>query len=397
MIYEATEGGRRVSLSNVIFDPETKNHTSVVLESQDEFTGNKWYRFELGNVTDAAARPNRVTEIPEDKRRFQYVDKMAPRIREVVATGGHYQIELLFSKPIDRTLAVDLNNYAVLDPAGAALTLLPGGVKLNETGERLTLHLQSGKLSTGRHTLKVLKLADAKGQNPLTEPLERPFQFNDAINPAAPKPKDRPDSDKLLKGATQIDLDFDRGLPRDGSVQPARFRVVDRERRPLANEVVSVSQPEDNPSRVSLTLKVPVEPGEYAIETNGLSDVFGTIQQQPAYGVFKVKGFVVMRTSLVDWKQAPILRGKELVLAFSERVTPESAKALKNYHLEPAVPITKVDFKAGTEDNPTTIVTLQLAQAPKVPTTVSVDGLILVAIPNEGPQSLPPMRAQNNL
>jgi hypothetical protein len=244
-----------------------------------------------------------------------------------------------------------------------------------------------------------MKLADAKGQNPLAQPLERPFQFNDAINPAAPKPKDRADSDKFLKGATQIDLDFDRGLPRDGALQPARFRLVDRDRRPLANEIVSVSQPEDNPSRVSLKLKLPVEPGEYAIETNGLSDVFGTVQQQPAYGKFKVKGFVVMSTSLVDWKQQPQLRGgKDLVLVFSERITAESAKALKNYHLQPAIPIAKVlEFKPGTDDNPATVVILQLAQPCKDPLTVSVDGLILSAIPNEGPQSLAPMQAQTNL
>jgi len=62
------------------------------------------------------------------------------------------------------------------------------------------------------------------------------------------------------------------------------------------------------------------------------------------------------------------------------------------------MPITKVlDFKPGTEENPTTVVILQLAQPAKEPVTVSVSGLVLVAIPNEGPQSLPPMTAQTNL
>lgn len=400
MIYDAVDGGRRVPLANVYFEPDTKDHTVVAIEAQDDWTGNKWYRFDLGNVTDASAHPNRVREIPEANRRFQYVDKLPPRIREVIANGGEGVIEVQFSKPIEREPALALDNYVVTDPAGSPLKLLPGGTKLNENGDVLTLRLQSGKLSTGRHTLKVLKLADAKGRTPLTKPVERPFQFNDAVNPAPPRPKDRPDADKLTKGATQLDLAFDRGLPRDGTVTPARFRLCDRDHRPLANEVVAVNVSEENPSRVSLKLKESIDiPGEYTIETNGLSDVFGTPQTQPFYARFKVKGFVVLRSSSLDWKQAPLLQGgRRLVLTLTERVTKTSAQDLSHYHLQPAVPIARLeDFKLGNEDNPTTVIILQLQQPVKETLTVSVDGLILSAMPSDGPQSLPPVNAQANM
>jgi len=400
MIYDAVDGGRRVPLANVYYDPDTKDHTVVAIEAQDEWTGNKWYRFDLGNVTDATAHPNRVREIPEANRHFQYVDKLPPRIREVIANGGERQIELQFSKPINRDLALDLANYVVSDPAGASLTLLPGGSQLNETGDRLTLRLQSGKLSTGRYTIKVLKLADAKGRTPLNGVMERPFQFNDAINPAPPKPLDRPDADKLVKGATQLEVVFDRGLPRDGSVTPARFRLCDRDRHPLPNEVTAVNQPEETPTRVSLTLRDPLDiPGEYLIETNGLSDVFGTAQTEPIYAHFKVKGFVILRSSMIDWRQPPLLQGgRRLVLTFTERVTKESALDLSHYHLQPAVPITQVEeYKPGNEDNPTTVVVLQLAQPAKETITVSVDGLILSAMPSDGPQTLPPATVQANM
>lgn len=400
MIYDAADGGRRVPLANVYYDPDTKDRTVVAIEAQDDWTGNKWYRFDLGNVTDASSHPNRVREIPEANRRFQYVDKMPPRIREVIANGGEGVIELQFSKPIEREPALVLDNYAVIDPAGAPLKLLPGGTKLNENGDVLTLRIQSGKLSTGRHTLRVSKLADAKGRTPLTKPLERPFQFNDAVNPAPPRPKDRPDADKLTKGVTQLDLAFDRGLPRDGTVTPQRFRVCDRDRRPLANEVVAVNVSEEIPSRVSLKLKEPLDiPGEYTIETNGLSDVFGTPQTQPFYARFKVKGFIVLRSSSLDWKQPPLLQGgRRLVLTMTERVTKASAQDLSHYHLQPAVPITRLEeYKPGNEDNPTSIIVLQLGQAVKEALTVSVDGLILSAMPSDGPQSLSPIVAQPNM
>lgn len=400
MIYDAVDGGRRVPLANVYYDTDTKDRTVVAIEAQDDWTGNKWYRFDLGNVTDATTHPNRVREIPEANRRFQYVDKLPPRIREVVANGGEGQIELQFSKPVARDLAMQLDNYVVSDPAGAPVKLLPGGMQLNETGDRLTLRIQSGKLSTGRHTLTVLKLADAKGRNALTKPLERPFQFNDAINPAPPKPLDRPDADKLTKGVAQFDLAFDRGLPRDDTVTPARFRICDRDRRPLPNEVVAVNRSEENPSRVSLKLKEPLEiPGEYLVETNGLSDVFGTAQTQPFYAHFKVKGFVVLRSSSIDWKQPPLLQGgRRLVLTFTERVTKESANDLSHYHLQPSVPIARLEeFKPGNEDNPTSVVVLQLAQPVKESLTVSIDGLILSAMPSDGPQTLLPIVAQPNL
>lgn len=400
IIYDAVDGGRRVSLTNVYYDPETKDHTVVAIEAQDEWTGNKWYRFDLGNVTDASTRPNRVREIPEANRRFQYVDKLPPRIREVIANGGEGVIEVQFSKPIDRGLALQLENYIVSDPAGAPLKLLPGGTQLSENGDLLTLRLQSGKLSTGRHTLKVLQLADANRRNALTAPIERPFQFNDAVNPAPPKPKDQPDADKLVKGATQLDVVFDRGLPRDGSVTAERFRLCDRDRRPLSNEIVAVNQGEENPTRVSLKLNSPLEvPGEYLIETNGLSDVFGTVQTQPFYARFKVKGFVVLHSSSIDWKQPPLLQGgRRLVLTLTERVTKESAQTLSHYHLQPNIPIARLEeFKPGNEDNPTTVLVLQLAQPVKDPLTISVEGLILSALPSEGPQSLPPVTAQTNL
>ena len=391
-IYEGSEGGRRVPLANVLFDPEVKNHTAILVEAADDFVGNKWYRLELGNVVDTAVHPNRVKEVPAEKCRFQYLDKRPPRLREVVAVGGDFQIELQFSKPVARNLATDAANYVVLDPDKKPVAVLASGIELSETGDRVTLKLQAGRLQPGQHQLRILQLADAKGHNPLTQPIERPFQFNDAVNPSAPKVKGY----ELANGNRRLRLEFDRSLAREGSIEAGNFRILDKDKRPTGITVRSVQPVADAPTRLTVDLSRAPGPGQYFIEVSGVADVFGTVQETPAVSGFLVRGIAQIQSQLVDWQQAPVLRdGRTLVLTLTERVTKESAADLTHYQLDPATPIARlVDFKPGTEDLPVTIVTLELASPVQGKLSLAVTGLIMEAARASGPQSLPARQVQ---
>ena len=391
-VYDGTEGGRRVPLANVVFDPEVKNHTAVLLEAADEFIGNKWYRLELGNVTDTAVRPNRVKDVPEAKRRFQYTDKRPPRLREVVATGGEFQVELQFSKPIDKALATDIGNYEVLSPAKQAIPLVEGGATLNDAGDRVTLKLRAGKLSAGQHQLRIRRMAELKGGNPINEPIERSFQFNDGINPTGPKVKGY----ELADGNRRLRLEFDRTLARDGDFDLSKFHILDRDKRPTGIEVRSVQRVADALTRITVELSRAPGPGQYFVEASGVEDVFGTAQETPVVAGFIVRGIATIQSQLIDWQQMPLLRdGRTLVLTFSERITKESAADLTHYRLAPTQAIARlVEFKPGTEELPATTVILELAKPCQGPLSITVDGVVIEAARSMGPQSLPPRSVQ---
>ncbi len=391
-VYDGNEGGRRVPLANVLFDPEVKNHTAVLVEAADEFVGNKWYRLDLGNVTDTAVHPNRVKDVPEANRRFQYTDKRPPRLREVMATGGEFQIELQFSKPIDKALATDIGNYEVLTPAKQVIPLVEGGATLNDAGDRVTLKLRAGKLSAGQHQLRVHRMAELKGGNPITTPIERSFQFNDGISPTGPKVKGY----ELADGNRRLRLEFDRTLAREGGFDVSKFRILDRDKRPTSIEVRSVQRVADALTRITVELSRAPGPGQYFVEASGVEDVFGTAQETPVVAGFIVRGIATIQSQLIDWQQMPLLRdGRTLVLTFSERITKESAADLSHYRLIPAQTIARlVEFKPGTEELPATTVILELAKPCQGPLSIAVDGVVIEAARSIGPQSLPPRSVQ---
>lgn len=392
------DGGQRGKRLNVVgaeFDKEDKTGATVQLEGNDDFVGGKSYVIDITGVTDRAVKPNPVEEKGAMNREFTYKNVLPPRLGEVVASGGKFEVALTFNATVDPTLARDEGNYTLVDPDKKPLRLLKGGIKIDDVGTTVALRLESQRLSTGQYQLTIAKMADRQG-NVTTAPIERPFAFNDSSDgkpPAVTSVEGTKEKGRVSREDRTLRLQFDRAIERESAAAAERYRVLDSERRAI--EVQSVAQASDDPARVVLQLARELgAAGQYAVETNGLLNVFGVAQTAPVSTNFQVGGASFRPASLIEWSQPPLLRpgGQLLVLSIRPRISEESARVLANYEFEPAtVKILKVEkFDSGTDENRVSVVTLRLAAPARVAFTVSAQNLLLEGRKERGPQSLRP-------
>ena len=396
------DGGQRGKRLNVVgaeFDRDDPSGATVVIEANDDFVGGRSYVIDITGVTDRAAKPNPLTEKSALNREFRYVNVLPPRLGEIVAVGGRFEIALTFNAPVDPALASDEANYTLADSEKKPLRLLKGGIRLDDAGTTVTLRLEPQRLAAGQHHLTVAKMADRQG-NVTTVAITRPFAFNDAGDhkpPTLVTVEGSREKGKVTREDRTLRLQFDRALDRESASAAARFRVLDSERRPLALE--SAAPASDDPARVVVQLASALGgAGQYHVETNALANVFGDVQPAPVSTSFQVLGVSFRAASLIDWAQAPLLRGggQFLVLTIRPRISEETARNLANYECDPpAVKIQKIEsFDLGTEENRVTTVTLRLAVPVREAFSVSVQNLIIEGRKERGPQWL---RARSTL
>lgn len=390
------DGGQRGKRLNVVgaeFDTDDRSGASVMLEANDDFVGGRSYVIDITGVTDRAAKPNAVTEKSALNREFRYVNVLPPRLAEIVAVGGKFEIALTFNSRVDPALAGDEANYTLVDAGKKPLRLLKGGIRIDEAGTTVTLRLEPQRLSAGQHRLTVAKMADRQG-NVTTAAIERPFAFNDAGDhkpPALVAVEGAREKGRVTREDRTLRLQFDRAIDRESAAAAGHFRVLDSERRPLALQ--SVSPASDDPARVVVQLASPLGgAGQYLVETTGLANVFGDVQSAPGSAPFQVLGVSIRAASLIDWAQAPLLRGggQFLVLSIRPRISEETARNLANYEFEPpTVKIEKLEsFDLGTDENRVTTVTLRLATPAREAFAVSAQNLIIEGRRERGPQWL---------
>ncbi len=395
-IYQMDGGqrGKRLNVVGAEFDKEDKAGATVMLEASDDFVGGKTYVLDITGVTDRAVKPNPVDEKSGMNREFSYKNVLPPRLTEVVATGGKFEIALTFNSPLELALARDEANYTLIDADKKPLRLLKGGIQVDDAGTTVTLRLEPQRLTAAQHQLTVARMADRQG-NVTKAAIERSFGFNDAADrkpPALESVEGTIQKGSVTQEDRTLRLKFDRALDAESAADKSHFRVLDSDRRPI--ELQSVAAASDDPTRVVVQLARTIgRAGSYAVETSGLLNVFGVAQLSPATSAFEVKGGSITRPSLADWVQAPLLKsgGQLLVLSIRPRITEESARTLANYEIEPAtVKIAKVEsVDLGTDENRVTTVTLRLA-APAREATVAVQNLLLEGRKERGPQSLRP-------
>lgn len=392
---EAGQPGKRLNIVGAETDKEDKTGATVVLEAADDFVGGKSYVLTVTGVTDDAAKPNSVEEKSASNREFRYVNILPPRLSEVVATGGKFEVALTFNSPVDALIARDEANYVLIDSDQKPLRLLKGGVKIDEAGTTVALRLESQRLSGGQHQLTVIKMSDRQG-NATTAPIVRTFAFNDGSDrrpPAVLSVKGSGANDSVIQTDQTIRLQLDRAVDRESASVIARYRVLGSDFRNISIKSAAVSS--DDPSRVVLQLADKIGGvGDYTLETNGLINVFNVPQAAPATTIFKVGGTDIRASSLIDWAQPPLLRsgGQLLVLSIRPRVSEESARAIANYTFEPdTVKVLKVEkFDLGTDENRVTVITLRLATPLKEGFTVWAQNLMLEGRPQRGSQYLKP-------
>lgn len=385
--------GKRLNAVGVEFDRDDPSGSTVMLEVADDFVGGRTYTIDLTGVTDRAVKPNAVEEKTATDREFRYVNLLPPRLGEVVAVGGKFEIALTFGAPLEPAMAKDEGNYALADSDKKPLKLLKGGILLDDAGSTVTLKLEPQRLGAGQHRIVISKMADRQG-NTTKLPIERAFAFNDAADRKPPSlvlVEGTKEKGRVTRDDRTLRLQFDRALDRETASSAARFRVLDSEHR--AVDLQSVSVASDDPARVVLQLANPLGgAGQYQVEFNGLMNVFGVGQSAPANLSFQVGGVSFRPASIIDWAQPPLLRdgGQVLVLAIRPRVSEETARNMANYEIEPdSVKIQKVEsFELGSEEDKVSTVTLRLAAPVRETVSVSVQNLLIEGRKERGPQWL---------
>jgi hypothetical protein len=391
--FDRGERGKRLNVVDAAFDKEDKTGVTVLLEANDDFVGGKIYVIDLTGVTDRAVKPNQVEEKSAMNRQFTYKNVLPPRLGDVVANGGKFEVALTFNAPVDPALARDESNYALADPDKKPLRLLKGGINIDDAGTTVALRLEPQRLTAGQHQLTVARMADKLG-NVTKAAIQRPFAFNDSSDhrPPAVASVDGP-TGSLMKDDRIMRLRFDRAIDAESAAVAAHYRVFDTQHRLI--EIESVAPASDDPSHVVLQLAHALGgAGEYAIETSGLINVFGVAQPAPVLTKFQISGATPRPPSFIDWAQAPVLRsgGQVLVLSITPRVTEESARVQSNYEFEPATAkVERIEkFDPGTEDSRVTVITLRLSAPAKEAFTVSAQNLIIEGRPQRGKQYLKP-------
>jgi hypothetical protein len=381
----AGQPGKKLGLADAKLDPQDKTGRTVLIEANEDFVGNDAYQLSVTGVTDRAQKPNLADISAKD---FRYVDVLPPRLLELVATGDRFELRLEFSKPVDPVLAQDESNYSLTGPDKTPVKLLKGAIRLDANS--VILPLAPTRLDSGQFRLVIASLADRQG-NKISAPIDHPFKFSDDNThpPVLQKVEGVPNlpatsTDRSLR------LVFDRTLAPGVDFTPDHYQVLLKDRRPSGSTVQTAQAVADDPTRIRLDLSRPLAPGQYFLETNGLANVFGNIQDTPAPTSFTVSGAIII-PSYIDWAAPPRLAagGRSLVLVLTDRVTKASAAITTNYVLTPALPITSAEItQPGTEDNPQTTITLHLATPATGPETVNVNNLIIESQPSLGPQTL---------
>jgi len=396
---EAGQAGRRMNIVGAELDKEDKTGATVLLEAADEFVGGKTYVITVTGVTDDAAKPNPLDEKGATNREFRYVNILPPRLNEVVASGGKFELALTFNAPLAKEIALSESNYVLMDSDKKPLRLLKGGIKLDDAAPNtVVLRLESQRLSPGQHQLTIAKMIDRQG-NATTAPIERSFAFNDATDRKAPtlvSIEGTGEKGTVKKTDQTLRLQFDRAVDLESASAVAHYRVLGSDFRGI--QIKSVAPASDDPSRVILQLAGQFSGvGDYTLETNGLVNVFGVNQLTPATAAFKVGGSDIRASSLIDWAQPPLLKANRqtLVLSIRPRITEESARVLANYAFEPGgIKIEKVEkFELGTEEDRVSVVTLRLAAPVSESVAVWAQNLMIEGRPLKGPQFLNPRPA----
>jgi hypothetical protein len=336
------EAGRAVRIERVEFDSDAPEGTRVIVTADEEFKSRRPYQLDIRDFRDRAVRPNRVQL---ENFAFEYKDILAPGVREVVAAGSTYTVQLQFSKPVDPATALAPESYEIL-PAGMGakpLQLLAGGLSLDEVGSHVTLRLERTLLSPGQHKLIVKQAADRQG-NRLERPLERSFAFGDAGTRGAPVITERPASDEQ---SSTLSLVFDRGLSPAAANDPARFRILNSDGVESGLEVKQAVSSADDTRRVTLTLSRPPRGGElYYVRTQGLEDIFGTRQTEPATKDFRPLTMTIKPLLTLQLSNPPRLRGRsQVTLRFNDVMTSSSVGNVTNYRVLPQTPIQRVEHK----------------------------------------------------
>jgi len=378
------DGGERGKPLRVdaTLDGDDKTGATVLLKADDEFTEGKPYVLDAIGVKDRSAKANLVDEKSATNRAFEYVNTLPPRLNEIVATGGRFEIKLVFGSALEAKSAQDAASYALTGPDGRSLRV--ARVDLPAPGEVL-VRLVPTRLTEGPHQLRIEKLI-GRNHIALDAPIDRGFSFND-------RPK-APGVDKAeLASSTRLRLTFDRAVAADTANAQANYRVLDRDGRSTDIAVKSAEAASDDATRIVLVLSRAPTGGKYYVETSGLTDVFGTKQEAPARYAFEVKGSGDIVFSLISWAEPPALRdgGRTLVLAIRGRLREAEAKDVANYELDPAPKnAARVDsVKVADGDERLTTVTLRFAEPIRPPLRVAAHGLVLQAAPGRGGQTLP--------
>lgn len=385
---EGGERGKKVSIVGAELDKEDKTAATVVLEASDRFVGGKTYVIDITGVTDTAKKPNPVDPASAMNKEFKYVNVLPPRLADVVANGGKFEVALTFNTPVEPAVAKVESNYKLTGPDDKPLRLLRGGVEVE--GAQVTLKLEPQRLHAGKHQLTIANMADRQG-NKLAAAIERSFAFNDATGGAPPKisqVEGTSEKGKVTQADNNLRVLFDRAVAADAASAAGHYRIFDRENRGI--EIRTAAPVSGEQARVALQLPRPLTPGQYFLETKELTDVFGNAQTEPSRFQFTVGG-VTRFESLIEWLQPPRLAqgGQVLVLTINEKITKASAENPANYEFEPAsVRVEKAEAKVASGDQPSTTVTLRLAAPVTERLLVSAGGLILESHQALGAQRL---------
>jgi hypothetical protein len=385
------DGGERGKPIRVdaTLDANDKSGATLLLKADDDFTDQKPYVLDATGLKDRTTRGNPVEEKSVTNRAFDYVNTLAPRLNDMVATGGKFEIRLMFASPLDPASSGNAASYALTTADAKPLRIASVDVPAPFTD--VVLHLAPTKLTDGPHQLRIEKLT-GKNRVALEAPIERTFSFNDRPKPPAVEKVELPANSSRLK------LAFDRIVATDTAGVVGNYRILDRDAHGTDIGVRSAEPASDDPTRIVLVLSRVPKGGKYYVETSGLADVFGAKQELPARYPFEVKGGGDIVQSLIGWAAPPALRegGRVVVLSIRGRLRDVEARSADNYDLDPApaTPPKVENVQLGAADERLTTVTLRFAEPIKPPLTIAAHGLVLDAAPGRGGQSLPAQNVQ---
>jgi hypothetical protein len=387
--------GKRVPIKEAKLDPDIKEDTRVIVTADEPFESRLKYSLSITRgVTDRAEKPNRAKI---ENLEFEYIDLLPPSVRKIVeAKAATYRIQIEFSKPLDRTTALDVANYVIERPGStkASPLLQPistGGATLDETGRFVTLSLERGLLVTGKHKLIILRSADDKG-NITERATERDFDYDDVSQRGIPK-----FAEVRASAGVRIELLFDRSLA-PAPVAKERFRILNAERQPADLTVSSASLSPDDGRKVLLTLsRAPTGGLAYHVRSEGLEDVFGSRQDTPEISApFRAVG-VPRPAPLLTLKNKPkFISDRQILITLDDVATRESAENISNYSMRPvgtpAPQNARLEVVKNTDGTNSSTVTLTFAAPLTAPIDVGMNSLQFENDPTNSLNKILPVR-----
>ncbi len=368
----------KIKIISSVFDETDSEKRTVIIQAGQPFKHDEMYSLRMERITDLSISRNPIISNENNPYIFTYIDRLPPLVSGVKANADELKINVEFDEKIEKSSAVQKQNYTVKTPDGTVIQLQDKAIFLGDDGKSVVIGIQPVRLYKDNYTLLIENVKDASGIS-INQKEPFVFKFISNNNDLLPRIIDLNKNDSKLN---QIELVFNKIFNQAKITDPFNYSISNAR----ADIIDKILPDKDNYNKVIVKLKEPLDrAGKYKIAVENIDDLFGNRVKSMSKS-FTIKGMSDIISQELDYTEKPKTVGNKIIFQFNSKITDATATNISNYKITGNAKIDEIQ-DIGDEFTKISIKLNKPIETNKH--TITINNLIIVDLSYLGKQNLP--------